>query len=83
MKPFVLVLLLTSTALLAGCVAGLGDQPPGMPSAPLPEIKSLPPAPGMVWVAGSWHWNDHDWVWLPGRWEMAPATIPPATATPL
>ncbi len=64
--------LLALAVLLAGCVAGLGDVPPSAPPAPLPELRSLAPAPGMVWVAGSWHWDGHDWVWIPGRWETPP-----------
>lgn len=59
-------------AMLSGCVAGLGEAPPYAAPEPLPEIRSLAPAPGMVWVAGSWHWNDRGWVWIPGRWETAP-----------
>jgi hypothetical protein len=55
---------------VAGCVAGLGDH--GPVPAPLPEIQTSAPAPGMVWVAGAWHWNGADWVWVPGRWESPP-----------
>jgi hypothetical protein len=55
---------------LAGCVAGLGEH--GAPPAPLPEIRSAAPAPGMVWVPGAWHWGGADWVWVPGRWESPP-----------
>ena len=61
---------------LAGCVAGIGGEGSAAPPAPLAELPSLAPAPGMVWVAGSWHWNDRGWVWIPGRWESAPP--PPA-----
>ena len=60
---------------LAGCVAGLGEH--GERPAPLPEIRSATPAPGMVWVAGDWHWSGADWVWVPGRWESPP---PPPVA---
>jgi hypothetical protein len=59
-------------AALSGCVAGLGEAPPFAAPEPLPEVRSLVPAPGMVWVAGTWHWSDRDWVWIPGRWETAP-----------
>ena len=55
-----------------GCVAPLADAPLAAPPAPLPEVQSLAPAPGMVWVAGSWHWDGHDWAWIPGRWETRP-----------
>ncbi len=60
------------SARLAGCVSGLDDAPSAVMPAPLSEVRSLAPAPGMVWVAGSWHWDDHAFVWIPGRWETAP-----------
>lgn len=62
--------LLTSPA----CVVGAPDRPAGVPAppAPLPEFRSDPPAPGMVWTAGAWHWNGADYVWVPGRWESPP-----------
>ncbi len=56
-----------------GCVAGVSDRAvrPEAP-APLPEIKSGPPAPGLVWVDGGWQWDGVDYVWVPGRWESPP-----------
>jgi hypothetical protein len=39
------------------------------PPEPLPEMRSGPPAPGMAWVAGYWHFNGTDYVWIPGHWE--------------
>jgi len=56
------------------CVVGAPDRPPGIPEppAPLPEIRSEPPAPGMVFTKGAWHWNGADYVWVPGRWESPP-----------
>jgi hypothetical protein len=65
-----------AVAVISGtaCVAGLDDAVPVMP-APLPETRSLAPAPGMVWVAGGWHWNDRGYVWIPGRWETAPPPL--------
>ena len=73
-------------AALSGCTAGLSDglecsaEPTagpchardGEPPAPLPEVRSAAPAPGMVWVAGAWHWNGVRYVWIPGRWESPP-----------
>jgi len=58
------------------CVAGAPDRPGGVPEppAPLPEIQSAPPTPGMVWVPGAWHWDGVTHVWLPGRWESPPPT---------
>jgi len=63
---------------LCACVAGPGAGPSAVPPSLLPEVRSLAPAPGMVWVPGSWHWNDRDWIWIPGRWE----TAPPPSAVP-
>jgi hypothetical protein len=39
------------------------------PPEPLPEFKSGPPAPGMTWLAGYWHFNGSEYVWIPGHWE--------------
>lgn len=60
-------------ALAAGCVAGASARPVRPePPAPLPEIKSGPPTPGLVWVAGAWHWDGAAYVWIPGHWESPP-----------
>ncbi len=69
MKP---TFVITFAAALSGCVAGLGDAPPGAPPSPLPEVRSLATAPGMVWVAGAGTGTTGDWVWIPGRWETPP-----------
>lgn len=73
--PRAAALLLTGAlltgALLTGCVTGLGI--PEAP-APLTEFHYNAPAPGMVWIAGSWHWDGTDHVWLPGHWESPPPT---------
>jgi hypothetical protein len=59
-------------ASVAACVAGAPDATrPPMP-APLPEWKTGPPTPGLVWLAGHWHWDDARWVWVPGHWESPP-----------
>jgi hypothetical protein len=56
---------------LLGCVE---DTPPPKSAAPapLPEFVSGPTAPGMVWVAGCWHWDGEGYVWLPGHWDSPP-----------
>jgi hypothetical protein len=56
------------------CVAGAPDRPPGLPEPPalLPEFRSAPPTPGMVWIPGAWHWDGIAYVWVPGRWESPP-----------
>ena len=73
------VLALAAAVLASACVATAPDRPPhGAPRPPdLPEIRSAAPAPGMVWVAGTWHWDGTDWVWLPGRWESPPPLAVP------
>jgi hypothetical protein len=63
---------------LASCVATVEERPArvlyvaGPPPAPLAETESAPPAPGMVWVEGYWHWNGVQYVWIPGHWESPP-----------
>jgi hypothetical protein len=59
---------------LAGCVTGLeeGAGRADAPPAPMPEFPTSPPVPGMVWIAGAWHWTGTDHVWVPGRWESPP-----------
>lgn len=58
------------------CAAALGCATETLPPAavasapaPLPEFASTPPAPGMLWVAGCWHWDGSGYLWLPGHWE--------------
>jgi hypothetical protein len=61
-------------ALIAIAMVGCAGRPPRGPEppAPLPEIQTSAPAPGMVWVAGAWEHDGTDWVWVPGRWESPP-----------
>lgn len=63
-------------ALMVACVGSAPDRPAhgAEPPAPLPEIPSGRPAPGMVWVPGAWHWDGTHYVWIPGRWETPPPT---------
>jgi hypothetical protein len=71
---------LAAAALLAwpaGCGGSLEAHPPRSvyvevpPPEPLPEMQSGPPAPGMAWIAGYWHFSGAEWVWIPGHWEVA------------
>jgi len=39
------------------------------PPEPLPEMQSGPPAAGMTWISGYWHYTGPDYVWIPGHWE--------------
>ncbi len=41
------------------------------PPEPLPEVRSGPPAAGMTWISGYWHYTGPDYVWIPGHWEAA------------
>ena len=75
--PRALLLGLATFAL--GC-APEATPPAQTPPAPLPEIVSAAPAPGMVWVAGCWHWDGSGYVWLPGHWESPPAPETAAAA---
>ena len=79
----VALLALLATAALGGCVTGLGEGAgrAAAPPAPLPELPTTPPVPGMVWLAGAWHWSGTDHVWIPGRWESPPPS--PFSVTPL
>jgi hypothetical protein len=42
------------------------------PPDPIYEEPVDAPAPGYVWVGGSWGWTGSDWGWYPGRWLLAP-----------
>src|SRR5262249_29273635 len=64
---------------LSACVATVETRDPryvyvsGPPPAPLVDTQPPPPATGMFWVAGYWHWNGVRYVWLPGHWERPSA----------
>lgn len=45
---------------------------PADPPPPKEEEPSFRPIEGAVWSAGYWHWDGHVWVWVPGRWMLAP-----------
>jgi hypothetical protein len=76
-RPLVLVALVL-VALVPACVAGTSERPvrgqgaEGGPPSSLPEIAPAAPAPGMIWVAGAWHYDGVQYVWVPGRWESPP-----------
>jgi hypothetical protein len=42
------------------------------PPAPVVEVAPPPPAPGYVWQPGYWSWNGVRYVWVPGRYVVAP-----------
>lgn len=69
--PVSLAAALVAGAFALGC-APEASPPAQSPPAPLPEFVSAQPAPGMVWVAGCWHWDGEGYLWLPGHWETPP-----------
>lgn len=78
-RALVLLVTLLLASLVPACVAGTSEHPAGGqgangegPPAPLPEIAPAAPAPGMIWVAGAWHYDGVQYVWVPGRWESPP-----------
>jgi WXXGXW repeat (2 copies) len=42
------------------------------PPAPIVETAPPPPAPGSVWTPGYWSWDGTRYVWVPGRYVVAP-----------
>ena len=46
---------------------------PTAPPPPLVETITVAPAPRVVWVAGYWMWNNTQWIWIPGSWQMRPS----------
>lgn len=76
MRSVLLVLLL---ALAAGCRPSDCDPRvpvvvPTPPPAPLDEVDNSKSAdaPGLVWIAGHWHWDGYRWLWMTGRWSSIP-----------
>ena len=41
------------------------------PPAPVTEVITIAPGPGMVWVGGVWSWRGR-WVWERGHWIHPP-----------
>ena len=58
----------------SACVMSAEERPARGATAPAPlaEMRSAAPTPGMVWIAGAWHWDGVRYVWVPGRWETPP-----------
>jgi hypothetical protein len=42
---------------------------------PAPLAEAMPPKPSLTatWIAGYWHWNGIDYVWVPGHWIEPPS----------
>ena len=39
------------------------------------EVIPPPPTPAHIWLKGHWHWNGIEWIWNPGRYEVARAGL--------
>jgi hypothetical protein len=35
---------------------------------PAPQVVSVRPRPGFVWVEGYWRWTGYEWSWVNGYW---------------
>jgi hypothetical protein len=42
------------------------------PPAPPVEVKVVAPGKGYLWIGGYQRWNGTAYVWMPGRWALAP-----------
>jgi hypothetical protein len=52
-----------------------GTSPTTVPYPPPPaRAEIIPQKAGerVVWVDGSWNWDQRRWVWQKGRWEVPP-----------
>ena len=57
----------------AGCSTEVVVRSP--PPAERVEVVAAAPSPEHFWVKGNWHWDGHEYVWLPGRWEIRRAAV--------
>ncbi len=60
-----------NTASTAAAPAPQADTVAQAPPAPPVETVVAAPAPGYVWVAGSWQWRGR-WIWVNGYWAAPP-----------
>ena len=36
------------------------------------EVRPAPPSGMYIWVGGYWHYDNHRWGWIGGRWAVPP-----------
>jgi hypothetical protein len=37
-------------------------------------VENYDPVPGYIWIRGEWRWDGYQWQWIPGHYEVDPAT---------
>jgi len=42
------------------------------PPAVIVEKRGIAPSGAHVWITGYHRWDGHAYVWVPGRWDLAP-----------
>jgi len=52
--------------------ASIGFSVSLAPPPPVVETPPPPPAAGQVWTPGYWSWDGTRYVWVPGRYVVAP-----------
>jgi hypothetical protein len=68
---------LLASLVLAGALAGCATRTrvvyvPTEPPPPVREVISVSPGAGYVWIPGHHAWDHGTYVWITGRWEIAP-----------
>ncbi len=56
----------------APCLAGARVFVRVAPPAPPADVRVVAPGPGHVWIGGFHRWDGAAYVWVPGRWAVAP-----------
>lgn len=72
-------------AAVASAAASQVPPPPPLPDEIRPVVVAVAPppvrvervtvtrpGPSYVWARGYWDWDGDSWMWIPGRWAVAP-----------
>ena len=68
---------LLASLVLSGALAGCAMHTrvvyvPSEPPPPVREVVGASPGVGYVWIPGYHAWDHGTYVWVTGRWEIAP-----------